>query len=156
VYNASSSVARACDVEKAWLEKDLLDLGRRGTKVQVKCLPVMAGKGLMKTDKSEYRWDPTLYVLSASLLLSRADYFVGKLGTDFGRTVHELMQARCCKPEGCLPNTFDYERTAAVSIYTPSGMGKKLGSPNGKKMGGHVGGAPNAKKKPAAKKAGLA
>ena len=34
VYNASSSVARACDVEKAWLEKDLLDLGRRGTKVQ--------------------------------------------------------------------------------------------------------------------------
>jgi len=135
--SSNSSITRACEEEKAHLTPLL-----RGYGVKVVCVPVLAGKETIAPPKTTKkagpaRWDPTLYVLSAALLLSRADFFVGKLVTDFGRTVHELMQARCCEmTSGCLPATFDFEHPGALSVWSPSSSGRNQKAlPKGKGAG---------------------
>ena len=89
---------------------------------QITCLPMSSGRG-------EGGFDETLYILSAILLLSRAEYFVGHLSTDFGRTVHELFQSRCCNMnKACVPPTFDVDHVNSLQAWTPSSAGKGAGA----------------------------
>lgn len=64
--------------------------------VKVSCLSQQAG--LLYSSKhvrsAPPKWSIALYYLSAALLLSEGDFFLGSLDTDFAKIVHHLMQAR--------------------------------------------------------------
>lgn len=98
----------SCQAERGAL------LASLSTPVKVKCLPASSARA-----EGGGKADPILYTLSATLLLSRADYLVGRLSSDLGRTVHELMQARaCCNPwAACLPSFFDVDSPGVIRAW---------------------------------------
>mmetsp|Transcript_27594 Transcript_27594/g.45929 ORF Transcript_27594/g.45929 Transcript_27594/m.45929 type:complete len:717 (+) Transcript_27594:77-2227(+) len=99
----AEALVQLCTEERAKLSAAML---RARLSVTISCVPLVAALRsgsvnefihVANSTSGAHAWDSKLYLLTAIMLLARADVFVGDLAQDFGRTVHELMMARLGK-----------------------------------------------------------
>ena len=117
--------------------------------VKVSCLHPSAGSpSTVRRQPSEsVPWSPTLYMLSAALLLSETHYMLANMDNEFAKIVHLLMLSKqtgaASSKEVPLPLAYDLlsSTTGHVpSLWVPTPIGKSNGTPKAPSAGKGSGG----------------